>query len=109
MSQKLNCWPGCNAIIVRSMMGNEGKVVHCERIARLDERIESECGESVMMITHLGEHTTWLVDRPVLWSDGHEYRAVKDVVLRPLRDEDGQDEMLRIVGMPNKETTPSAH
>lgn len=103
----LNCRAGDLAVIVKSKCGNEGKIVRCKRLLNLGEYVDSECRTSSIEISHLGEHTCWETDTPTVWSDGLEYKAAKDWNLRPLRGDEGEDEMLRIAGLPNKEPSPA--
>lgn len=111
MNKKLNCWPGCNAMVVRSACGNEGNVVKVLRRAEIGELIVSECGQ---MELEIATGTTWVISQPLRWGgttgcEQYMLRAAKDQMLFPLRDDDGQDEMLRTAGLPNKETTLAAH
>lgn len=72
---KLNCWPGCRAIIIKSMAGNEGKIVTCVRLrpAGWDNTFESN-------------GVRWEVDRPLLCTFGtvDALPSVPDAWLRPL-------------------------
>lgn len=100
----LNCKAGDLAIQVRSRVGNTGKIVKCLSIAKLGEEIKSDCGTSYLIIdTEEKEHATWHIEESMKWTDGKFYKATKDSDLRPLRDNDGEDEMLRIAGLPHKE------
>lgn len=51
---------------------------------------------------------SWDLEPAIIGSNGLE-ASVHESSIRHLRDDDGQDEMLRIAGLPNKETTPAAH
>lgn len=82
----LNCKQGDLAVIVRSMAGNEGKVVHCLRLAHEP--------------WHAFDGPRWVVDRELPHSTLGTCRTVADCALRPLRDSDGEDEILRIAGLP---------
>jgi hypothetical protein len=84
---KLNCKKGDLAVIVRSEAGNEGCVVQC--VALLPPGAEGWAS--------LGPR--WLIDRPIMSSKG-PIHSVADARLRPLRDGDGEDEVLRLVGRP---------
>lgn len=95
MSKKLNCWPGCNAIFVKSFAGNEGKIVRCVEFL----------GE--LKFKQSGKKFAWRIDRNLPNEAGGVTDIAMDSALRPLRDSDGQDEMLRIAGLPNKQ--PAAH
>ena len=79
----MNCKPGDMAIVVRSERRQHGKIVEC-----------------ISLFVHPlwpGE-PCWRV-RPAL-----ELGAwCHDFQLRPIRDSDGEDEILRIAGLPNKQ------
>ena len=91
---KLNCKQGDLAVIVRSESGNEGAIFQCVSFAGLMPcRWE---GRAQML-------PAWNLDRaikdvldgklpPKMWAI--------DAAMRPLRDSDGEDEMLRLVGRP---------
>jgi hypothetical protein len=83
----LNCKQGDLAVIVRSEAGNEGAIVQCMRLLPPG----TEGWET------LGPR--WMVDR-VLNGNCGPVRSVPDARLRPLRDSDGEDEVLRLVGRP---------
>ena len=94
----LNCKKGDLAIIVRSQLGNAGRVVTCLRIA-LPENLLETFGST--MEKH---ELIWRIDTPMKWSNWTrgvvEVPFMADEVLRPLRDSEGEDEMLRLVGKP---------
>ena len=97
----MNCKQGDLAVIVRSDSGNEGVIVQCLRLyvgpwLRPDGALDpSEPG--------------WFVSRPVkARSDGADCWCIADRKLRPLRDGEGEDEMLRLVGLPNAGTPQAA-
>lgn len=82
----MNCKPGDLAIVVRSFAGNEGKI--CKVIRDGDE---------------VGY---WFVEfpSPVKWMTGvGACGYAEDSKLRPIRDQPGTDEIIRIAGKPNKE------
>jgi hypothetical protein len=91
---KLNCKQGDLAVIVRSQAGNEGKVVQCLRL--------------VLNEYHAFPGPRWLIDRPVPHSTQGTALTVADCALRPLRDGEGEDEMLRLVGLPNVDAPQAA-
>ncbi len=87
----MNCKQGDLAIIVRSRAGNEGKVLTCLRLAT-----SSECkSESVAW-----SGPVWVTDADIPDTWGETTRLYPDERLRPLRDSDGEDEVLRLVGRP---------
>ena len=88
----MNCKQGDIAVIVRSSGSNAGKIVRCVSLIpmytfRLPE------GSSV-------HGPSWVVDPPVCGWDGLPIPGVRDALLRSIRDSDGEDEMLRLVGRP---------
>ena len=88
----MNCKQGDLAVIVRSYAGNEGKIVQCLRFVPNWIRIGADgwecCGPA------------WEVDRTLPKMTGWRSNIIADSQLRPLRDNDGEDEMLRLVGLP---------
>ena len=91
----MNCKPGDLAIIVRSEAGNEGKIVQCIRVIRHQLWSGPRCGDRLT--------ATWEIDIPLADFEGHVSNEIADDQLRPIRDNDGEDEMLRIAGLPNKQ------
>lgn len=58
----------------------------------------------LQMIGEVGqEKDVWETDKALAWNFG-DFFMCPDSILRPIRDNDGQDEMLRIVGKPEKVT-----
>lgn len=96
MGQKLNCKPGDLAIVVKSHAGNEGKVVRCLELQALCKLQQPD-----------GSYFTgpaWVIDQGLVSWGGVVMHLTPDDFLRPLRDDDGVDEMLVRTGLPNKET-----
>ena len=88
----LNCKQGDLAVIVRSTCGNLGKIVRCKKLCMHHWFIQPDGS----LIAGLA----WVVDPPVIGWRGDVLPGVLDAVLRPLRDNDGEDEMLRLAGLP---------
>ena len=86
---RLNCKEGDLAVIVRSSAGNEGKIVRCIRLRGL---MPQRYPGGVEL------HPSWEIDRPLTGWDGTVGNNIEDSRLRPLRGDDGEDEMLRIAG-----------
>ena len=82
----MNCKQGDLAIIVRSLAGNEGKIVRCLRPATKG------------YYTFHGPR--WRIDRILPDDFGGTIQSVADCALRPIRDQPGTDEMVRIAGLP---------
>lgn len=82
----MNCKQGDLAIVVRSKAGHEGKIFRC--------------------VSYVGKargffgDDYWEIDAIVLSIDGKPNSFFRDSWMRPIRDNDGEDEMLRIVGKP---------
>lgn len=83
----MKCRQGDLAVIVRSVAGNEGKIVRCIRIAGAWRAKD-------------GAGPRWETDPPVRGLLGECAYPVADLNMRPLRDSDGEDEVLRIAGRP---------
>lgn len=90
----MNCKPGDLAVIVRSLAGLEGRIVHCMRLA-------DSCNFDLdgRMVLYDGG-PRWVLEKPIVNSDGDTLYTYADARLRPLRDSDGEDEVLRTVGRP---------
>lgn len=86
----MNCKPGDLAIAIRSGNGNEGKVMTCIRYV----------GEVPFFI---GDDY-WQTDTPLMSRFGDFNCFYRDSWLRPIRDNDGDDETLTWVGKPNEVT-----
>lgn len=94
----MNCKQGDMAVIVRSTAGNLGKIVECV---------------ALQLHPAYAEHATWGVRcsgplrRPTWSASDYEWcrvrgfdEVLKDSDLRPLRDREGDDEMVRLAGRP---------
>ena len=89
----MNCKPGDLAVIVQSFCGNEGKVVRCLRLSKRSGA--GLCPDGSVVPTPI-----WEIDAPIPAWDGSESPIAFDVQLRPLRDNDGDDETLTWSGKP---------
>ena len=83
----MNCKPGDLAIVVKSMCGNEGKVVECKRLLGAVEFADGEVRVSWELTQKL----------PV---GRHRHNIFPDAWLRPIRPSDGTDETLIWAGKP---------
>jgi hypothetical protein len=99
-AMKLNCKQGDLAVIVRSRYGNEGKVLTCLRLASFAE-VNAE-----RLVIWKG--SVWVTDATIDCNDGTTTRLYPDERLRPLRDGEGEDEMLRLVGLPTVDAPQAA-
>jgi hypothetical protein len=86
----MNCKQGDLAIIVEGLQA--GNIVRC--VSRYD-------GPWAGVPYAPG----WIVDRHLINRCGRFQNAVGDCALRPIRDNDGEDEMLRIAGKPREVET----
>ncbi|MFA5898103.1 MAG: hypothetical protein WC829_03200 [Hyphomicrobium sp.] len=91
----MNCKPGDLAIIVRSEAGNLGKIVRCIKVLRNEFWTGPSLGTRMT--------ATLEIDIPLASWDGVVSNHIADDQLRPIRDNDGEDEMIRIAGLPHKE------
>jgi hypothetical protein len=110
----MNCKPGDLALVTRG--ANAGAIVEVLHLAPgKPTRFPDVTGRGM-----LGRPTSnkpcWVVratGSPLLWVSAkgtrryfHE-RPLLDAILRPLRDNDGEDEMLRIAGKPQPNQVPA--
>ena len=86
----MNCKQGDLAIIVRSMAGNEGKIVRCLRFVGY---VEGFVGND-----------RWEIDTKIISFKRVLHNTTQDSWMRPIRPTDGEDEMLRIAGKPQRMT-----
>jgi len=103
----MNCKQGDLAIIIRSYAKNEGKLVTCLRLATLQEQDTANFYNEYL-------EPAWLVDRKLnsLSVSGNAMlppiNIALDSSLRPIRESDGEDQILLIAGKPgekeNKQT-----
>jgi hypothetical protein len=100
----MNCKPGDLAIIVDpECVQNIGKIVLCVRLHSSETHdldgwgFNESCGPR------------WVVDQPLSGRLGDgtpcPMYTIPDESLRPIRDNDGEDEMLRIAGNPREVET----
>jgi len=87
----MNCKKGDIAVVVGGKYGNEGRIVQCLRIATKED--------FKFYLTEYISAPAWIVDVALMGSL-FATPIAPDKWLRPLRDNDGQDEMLRIAGLP---------
>lgn len=91
---EMNCKPGDLAVYVGADLGLRGRFV---TVVEEDAFVTSVFGRKF-----------WIVDPPLPRDDRRgDALAVDDLVLRPIRDNDGQDETLTWAGLPNKQEQPA--
>ena len=90
----MRCRQGDLAVIVRSVAGNEGKIVRCVKF--VPDLVLCRPGNTLSPAL-----PGWRVDPPMWSAHGTLSRHAFDYQLRPIRDNDGEDEILRVVGKPN--------
>jgi len=93
----MNCKQGELAIVVRSCAGNHGVIVECVSLTHGIVRYMPDGTRR--------EGPCWFIGRGVRGWDGRVTQYIADENLRPLRDGDGEDEMLRIAGLPQPVAT----
>ena len=93
----MNCKPGDLAVLIRSRAGNEGKIVRCVRLATSVEVMRENLSRAFGPI--------WLLDGPIIHTDGRAKPYAKDAWLRPIRPQpdDAQDETLTWVSVPKND------
>ncbi len=80
----MNCKPGDLAVVVKSAAGNEGKIVRCIRLLGR--------GVTVGPLGDTFADWIWEIDSQLPdWSGGMG-RDIHDSALRPIRENDGEDE-----------------
>lgn len=96
-----NCRIGDIAVVIKSPTGkNLGKIVKCIRRIEVNEIIDGRR-------MNIADDVVWLTDSTLTWTKkggSHEYEAhfCRDSILKPLRDDDGDDETMIWAGKPNK-------
>lgn len=90
----MNCKQGDLAVIVRSASGNEGRILTCLRVAPRS-KVRSEGFTDGDWTGVVWETDAFLADT---WGEGTS--LYPDARLRPLRNSEGEDEMLKLVGLP---------
>lgn len=84
---KLNCKPGDLAVVIRDEYGvHEGKIVLCKQLS-----------------TRRVVYPSWETEPRLIDPDGR-LCIPDDALLRPIRDNDKEDETLTWAGLPHKET-----
>lgn len=86
----MNCKPGDLAVIVRCDHEHRWAI---GRIVRVVTAVVSAWGT-------IG----WALEHPLVGPDGQRRDCAADRCLRPIRDQDGEDEILRLVGKPQEVT-----
>lgn len=93
----MNCVKGDIAIVVGASV-DAGKIVRClEFVGAQTPFADPDCADC------------WIVDRELMWTEISTQRDfafpyASDALLRPIRDTDAPDEMLKIVGRPETVT-----
>jgi hypothetical protein len=86
----MNCKPGDLAVLVRSMSGNEGRIVRCVRYLGVIPYVVGP------------DAASWEIDPPIPSLQGGTTDTAPDDWLRPIRDNDGDDETLQWAGKPEE-------
>ena len=93
----MNCKQGDLAVIVRSIAGNEGKIVRCLELDPAHHFLSPALEVSV--------RPAWRVDRLLPAWSGCTHSFVADCNLRPIRGDEGDDETLAWAGKPEGVTS----
>lgn len=91
----MNCKQGELAIFVKSTAGHEGKIVRCAEYV----------GKKALQFPDgkIEEVDCWITEPQLpAWSGQTRNVFTPDDFLRPIRDNDGQDETLTWAGLPTK-------
>lgn len=86
----MNCKQGDLAVIVSSISGHEGKIVRCVKFVMFNLR-------------NRGLTDCWITEPMLPNREGAKVPCM-DSQLRPIRDNDGEDETLQWAPVPTKET-----
>lgn len=92
----MNCKQGDIAVFVRSRAGNEGRIVQCVRPAFPDERNAAHMNDP--------NRFCWLIDQRVPSFLGFLVNVTYDDLMRPIRDQPGEDETLTWQPVPSEVT-----
>lgn len=95
------CRVGDLAVIIKSVSGNEGKIVRCVKL----HNSKTHDVDGLRVDPRNG--VRWVIETPLIGRDMLTWRevplyTVPDASLRPLRDpgDDAQDEMIQLLGKP---------
>ena len=97
----MNCKPGDLAVIVRSIHGNLGKIVRCLRFLGHQEFDDGIFCDDAWLVEGRFDEVCFVSRRR-----GGD-ATISDSDLRPIRDQPGEDEMLRIAGKPQDQREPA--
>lgn len=97
----MNCKPGDLAVIVRPDSPNYGRFVTV--VAPYDGRLSAQGLPFSAVPDWIAEGHGLVASRGGVVIGPTPWVGARDKSLRPIRDNDGEDEMLRIVGKPHEE------
>lgn len=83
----MNCKEGDLAIVVRSYAGNEGKIVQCLELLRVDYDHYGKFEDDV---------PSWRIDRPLANALGQFSYIIPDNQLRPLNPPGPEEDVLHV-------------
>ena len=87
----MNCKQGDLALIVKSVAGNEGKIVRCVKLHK-NLLVNFPNGQK--------QEDVWEIDRKLPSINNSVSNLCVSHWLKPIRDQDGEDEMIKIAGYP---------
>ena len=104
----MNCKPGDLAVVVRSNFGNCGKLVRVIGPSPLNGKplgTKAEIAGGKFQVKSYPSAFSWVIEalgQPLVKESGKSYQICPagDHHLRPIRDQDGQDETLTWAGKP---------
>jgi len=90
----MNCKPGDLAVVVRARNRPHllGRIVFCVRLHD-SEKIDAD--GIMFFAASMNPGPRWVIDPPL-----EDLKTIADAVLRPIRDQPGEDETIRIAGLP---------
>jgi len=98
----MNCKQGDTAIVIKGK--NSGKVLTCVRLTpKIEVSLALKC-KGFWYTSEIPEEIYWEVDTPIVWGDGvmdESINYIADSFLRPIKDSNGEDEMVKLLGKPN--------
>lgn len=102
----MNCKPGDLAVVVRSRLGRStGRIVEV-----VSPAVPGEMARGFRFVPKDETGPYWRIRGRVFLTDGTEIDEwfAQDAWLRPIRDQDGEDETLTWAGKPSDIKTPEA-
>lgn len=93
----MNCKKGDLAVFIGKEPWAQGMIFRIVRRMRWYDRLR------YLRFVRNMPQPAWVIDPPAKWPAGWLSFFCSDEALRPLRDSDGEDEVLRLVGRPHEQ------